>query len=647
MDAARLNPEQREAVFHRGGPLLVLAGAGSGKTRVITERIAALLAEGVPPEAVTAITFTNRAADEMRRRVAARAGEAAGRVRIGTFHALGLQILRAHPEAAGRRPGFSIVADGERRELLATVLEDARLAHGRDEVERWMARIGRMKSGRAPREAAEGEVLERYDALLAAMNAVDLDDLIRLPVRMLEREEQVRAIWRPRARHLLVDEYQDTNPAQYAFLRALSPSAEGLCAVGDDDQGIYGWRGADAANMRRLVEELPGLRIVRLVRNYRSTATILAAANRLIARNRDRLGKELASELGGGEPVRVVRAATPEEEAERVAMDLRMRRATAGRRWDAFAVLARTGHQLRQLERALRAQRIPYHLTGGRSFFDRREIQDALAWLRLIANPRDDLAFVRAVARPRRGIGKAALAALARKARARGAGLLEAASDAEGLEGVRHAAALGAFAELVGALEDAFARQEPDAAFAALLERTGLARLVREEARDDEAAQARMDALAELGRWWARHARAGGDLAGFVQTLAAVRAREEQEDEPQGRVRLLTVHAAKGLEFDEVWVIGLNEGVFPHAQALEEGRIEEERRLMYVAITRARFRLTLTLAERRGREELAPSRFLDEIGREHLRRQDEEEPTEEEVEAHLAYVRSLLGRGGD
>ena len=642
--AVRLNPEQYAAVFHRGGPLLVLAGAGSGKTRVITERIAALMEEGVSPEVITAITFTNKAAREMQQRVAARVGERARDIWIGTFHALGLAILRAHPEAAGRSPGFSIVAERERRDILATALEDARITEGRDALDQWLGRIRRIKSGREVRDRSEVEVLARYEALLKAMNAVDLDDLVLLPVHAIREHEEVRIRWRERARHLLVDECQDTNPAQYAFIRALSPEGQGLCVVGDDDQSIYGWRGAEAANMRRFAEELPHLCIVRLVRNYRSTATILAAANTLIARNAGRIGKELVSARGGGEPISVLMARTPEEEAERVALDIRMRRATTGRRWDAFAVLARTGHELRLVERALRAQRIPYYLAGGRSFFDRAEIQDAVAYLRLVANPKDDLAFMRAIARPKRGVGKETLAQLAERARGCDKSLLEAADDPACLAGLRAAAELRAFALLVGELEDAFARQEADAAYQALLERSGITCLVEEEARSPAVARSRLDALADLGRWWQRHAERGGDVAGFVQTLAAVRAREEQEEEPQGCVRLLTVHAAKGLEFDEVYLIGFNEGRFPHAQALDEGRIEEERRLAYVAITRARFRLTVSLAERRGRLVLEPSRFLDEMGRDHLRWLHEEEAGEDEVEAHLAYVRAILER---
>ncbi|RME83636.1 MAG: hypothetical protein D6771_05560 [Zetaproteobacteria bacterium] len=430
---------------------------------------------------------------------------------------------------------------------------------------------------------------------------------------------------------------------QYRWIRLLRPDGAGLCAVGDDDQSIYEWRGARADNVLALGRDYPELSVIRLERNYRSTQAILAAANRLIARNAVRLGKTLRSELGAGRPVKVVEVADAEEEAERVAQEILARRAVDGWRWEAFAVLARTGFQLKAFERAFRAHEIPYRLVGARSFFDRAEVQDALAYLRLCVNPADDAAFVRAIGRPRRGVGAASLAALGRIARAHGLSLLEACWREEVLAEAPAREALVRFGELIAALEVGFARHDPEHAWRMLLEQTGIEALAREEARDPEHGERKLGALAELGRWWVRHAESGGDLASFVQQVAVLADRDEADG---AGVRLMTIHAAKGLEFDGVFVVGMNEGVFPHPQALDEGRLEEERRLAYVAITRARFFLMLSYWRRKGKERMQPSRFLEELDGEFVswpaKRADKADDAEDAAR-FMALMRKNLG----
>jgi len=643
---AQLNPRQYEAVWHRGGPLLVLAGAGSGKTRVITERIAALVERDVPPGAITAVTFTNKAAREMRERLKQRLGERADALRICTFHALGLMMIREDAELVKRRSNVAVFAGSEQRAAMRSVLQDMRLPVDAKQVDAMLARVSALKSGLADADERVAAIRERYDALLASMNAVDFDDLMLLPIRMLSESDAVRSKWRERCRHLLVDEYQDSSRVQYELLRLLAPPDANLTVVGDDDQSIYGWRGAEIGNLFRMDRDWPGLKVIRLEENYRSTAAILHAANTLIAHNSERLGKQLRSNLGVGRPVRIWECATPEDEAERVAADIVARHASSKAGWRDFCVLYRAAHQSRPLERALRERGVPYLVSGGLSFFDRAEVRDVLAWMRLIANPEDDLAFLRAVTRPRRGLGDKALAALGAVARAAGASLL----DACFLEDFTHPKALAfrEFGHVVGELEHRFAHSEPDDAFDGLLAESGLEATIADDASDEAEREARMGNVMELRRWWLRHAEQGGKLADFMQRLSLVADREGEDD--GNAVRLMTVHAAKGLEFDHVHVIGMEEGAFPHQNAVEEGRLEEERRLMYVAVTRARFYLTLSHARKRRRhgqeERCAPSPFLAELGEEHVEwvdRQPDSEAAQEEIAAHMAAMRKALG----
>jgi len=646
MSTSELNQEQYDAVFHRGGPLLVLAGAGSGKTRVITERIAALVERDVPEDAITAVTFTNKAAREMRERLQGRLGDKSKRLRICTFHSLGLAIVREHAELAGRKANVSIFAGSEQKSAMKSVLAEMQLAADADQVDRVLSRISQLKSGLLEQHDNQlSAIREHYDELLMRMNAVDFDDLMVLPIKILNEHTEARALWQSRARHFLVDEYQDSSRVQYDWVRMLVPEDGNLTVVGDDDQSIYGWRGAEVKNLFMLERDYPKLKVIRLEENYRSTASILTASNSLIAKNSERMGKTLRSNLGQGKPVRVWESPNPEEEARRVAGDIKARRATSDAKWEDFCVLYRASYQARAVELAMREAQIPYHVSGGLSFFDRAEIQDLLAYLRLIANGDDDLAFMRAIARPRRGIGAKALGDLGDFAMAHSCSLLAACTHEDLVH--QRAVNLREFGDLMVGLELQFRHCEADEAFDAVLDMTHLEAAIRAEADTEEMAEMRMGNLMELRRWWIKHTENGGNLTEFLQHIFLLA--DKSDDDPTEQVRLMTVHGAKGLEFDQVYVIGTEDGIFPHKNALEENRMEEERRLMYVAMTRARFHLTLSYARVRKRfgqkEKSAPSLFLHEPDQSVMRWVDKNpecEEAREEAEDHMVSMRKML-----
>ncbi len=648
----QLNQEQYHAVHYRGGPLLVLAGAGSGKTRVITERIGALVERDVPEDAITAVTFTNKAAREMRERLEKRLGaDKVKRLRICTFHALGLMMIREHANLVGRRAKLSIFAVTEQKSAMRSVLAELRLPTDADQVDRLLSKMSQLKNGMV--EAGDNSVAavaERYDALLQKMNAVDFDDLIVLPLKLLSENMEVRALWQSRCRHFLVDEYQDSSRMQYDFVRLLAPEKSNLTVVGDDDQSIYGWRGAEVENLFQLQRDYPSLQVVKLEENYRSTGSILQGSNSLISHNTERLGKTLRSNLGMGKKIRVWQAETAEEEAERVAAEIRAQRASGKLKWDDFCILYRASFRSRAFEMALRDVGVPYHVSGGLSFFDRAEIQDYLAYLRLIGNFSDDLALMRAISRPRRGIGSKALEKLGQFAFDKNSSLLEAAL----MDDFDHGKAnvLRAFGQMLVECEHVFLHGEPDDAFDMLLDRSGLEEAIRKEADDEDEAERRMGNIMSLRRWWLRHSENGGDLTSFLQHIFLMA--DNEDDDPEGQVRLMTVHAAKGLEFSHVFVVGMEAGSFPHKNAVAEDRLEEERRLMYVAMTRARHHLTLSYAKSQRKfgqvEKMGPSPFLKEIDADILNWVDKEADSEEgkaeakeEVDAHMAAMREMLG----
>jgi DNA helicase-2/ATP-dependent DNA helicase PcrA len=634
-----LNPAQREAVLHEDGPMLVLAGAGSGKTRVLTTRIARLIEVlGADPREVLAVTFTNKAAGEMRERVERLLGRASTGMWVGTFHAIGARMLRAAPQLVDRTSAFTIYDQDETLAVVKRVMERQGLAPKQFAPRAVQAVISDAKNRLVPpdefarlardpfSEAVAGVYAEIGDAL-RANNAVDFDDLLVLPVRLLKRSAAQLERYRGRFKYLLVDEYQDTNRAQYELVTLLGGGHGNVCVVGDDDQSIYGWRGADIRNIHSFTQDFPAARIVRLEENYRSTPPILAVANAVIEANAGRMGKTLRATRSGGETVTLIRALDERDEAESVIAELLTRRSREGRELRAFAFLYRTNAQSRALEEALRRQAVPYRLVGAVRFYDRREIRDLLSYLKLIGNPADDEAFRRAVAVPKRGIGETSIEQLAEAARTARVSLLEAARRPD-LAGVLRPAARTALAPFV-ALIDEFRERATEAGVDELLrdlvEALSYGDWLRAEYPTDHtdrlenireliagAAELVADELGEVGFTPLDHFLQRATLVADIDAL----------DLSVDAVTLMTLHNAKGLEFPVVFITGLEDGLFPLARANDDpALLEEERRLFYVGITRAQRKLYLTHAEERRRNgELMgsrASRFLQSIP-EHL-----------------------------
>jgi ATP-dependent DNA helicase Rep len=654
-----LNPPQRAAVEYCDGPLLVLAGAGSGKTRVITEKIAYLIArKHVPGSKIAAITFTNKAAREMRERAAKLAkGSAAEGLTVCTFHALGLKFLQIEHDHAGLRRGFSVFDSDDSSGILKELLPKGAKPDALDALRTLISRA--KNEGLSPDAAAalaqsarEREAAERYaeyQRRLVAFNAVDFDDLIRLPLQLLESQESLRIAWRERLRYLLVDEYQDTNIAQSRLLSLLAGPRGAFTCVGDDDQSIYAWRGANPENIEQLGRDYPSLRVIKLEQNYRCARRILRAANALIANNPHAHPKQLWSEHVEGEPLRVFECRDSEHEAERVAEEIVFLAQKHRAPWSDFAILFRGNFQSRPLEKALQLRRVPYHLSGGTAFLDRQEVKDALAWLRLIANPEDDAAFLRAVTSPKRDVGSTTLARLGEIARHGQVGLWRTAERIEALKQLpaRAASALDGFVQVVKRLRQTAARETAGALCRQLIQDSGLLAAVRAECRNDAAFQRRRANLDELAEWF--DAAGKGDAGALAAQLALLT--HADRDEPGNAVRLMSLHGSKGLEFAYVFVIGAEEGVLPHEASLDEGRLEEERRLMYVGITRAKSLLHLSYSRHARRygetRRVVPSRFLDELPAAELHwigRDAEQDAvrTEERAGATIANLKALF-----
>ena len=606
-----LNSPQRLAVEYTDGPLLVLAGAGSGKTRVITEKIAHLIARRQhEAKHIAAITFTNKAAREMRERVAKRVkGDAAEGLMISTFHSLGLRFLQIEHERAKLRRGFSIFDSDDQMGVIKDLLPPGLK---KDAIEALRGLLSKakneglspeqaMEAARSAREREAADLYARYQARLQAFNAVDFDDLIRMPLALLEEDAELAPAWRERIRYLLVDECQDTNGAQYRLLRHLAGPKGALTCVGDDDQSIYAWRGANPENLELLGKDYPQLKVVKLEQNYRCTARILRCANTLIARNPHAHLKQLWSQHGDGETVRVWACRNAEHEAERVAAEINYLKQAKEIPWGEFAILFRGNHQSRPLEKALQLLRVPYHLTGGTAFLDRGEVKDALAWLRVLANPDDDAAFLRAIGSPKREVGGTTLAKLALMAQQAHKPLS------------RAAAGLDEFTRIVHRLRDLSERATPAELTRQLVEQSGLLAAIRAQCKDEASFQRRRENLDELSQWF--EAAKGGGPGDLAAQLALIT--HADRGEPGNEVRLMSLHAAKGLEFRVVFIIGCEDGNLPHEHSIEEGMLEEERRLFYVGITRAKERLYLSHGAESKRwgetQHLLPSRFLDEL----------------------------------
>jgi ATP-dependent DNA helicase Rep len=650
-----LNLAQQEAVNFLHGPCLVLAGAGSGKTRVITHKIARLIQTGVEPKRILAITFTNKAAAEMRERAKGLIGREAKDVVICTFHALGVRLLRQDGATLGLKPQFSIMDTDD----VTSILKDA--AGGTTDsatARQWQWAISLWKNlglnaaqaqaqAKDDNERVTARIMARYEERLAAFQSVDFDDLIGLPLKLLQDHADVREKWQRNLGHVLVDEYQDTNATQYELVKLLVGQRGRLTAVGDDDQSIYGWRGATLDNLRRLPVDYPTLKVVKLEQNYRSTSGILRAANNVIQSNPKLFPKTLFSQLGEGEPVRVVDCDNEEHEAERaVARFVSIRANGAHKDWKDFAILYRANHQARIFEQSLRKAQIPYKVSGGQSFFDRAEIRDLCAWLRLWVNTDDDPAFLRSVTTPKRGIGHQTLASLGSFASKYRLSLFEAlfSSSLGSVLAARAVGSLHEFGRYVNDLEYR-ARQTvgADDARAFLtdwLKDIGYEQHLFDSEDNERVAAARWTNVLEFCDWMAK--RCGGeidDTAGasvaserknlleVAQTIALLSTISEREKD-QNVLTLSTLHASKGLEWPHVILAGCNEGLLPFKLDDDDGRVgqanesivqrlQEERRLMYVGITRAQRSLAVSWVKRRkkGREIVlgVPSRFIAEM----------------------------------
>ncbi len=675
-ELAGLNAAQREAAKYLDGPTLVLAGAGSGKTRVITGKIAYLIKTcGYAARQIVAVTFTNKAAIEMQGRLTAILDKSQTRgLTVSTFHALGVRFLRQEYEAAGLKQGFSVLDSqdglGLIQSLIATT-DRARLKAVQQHISLWKNALI------TPDQAAHLADTERaieavhtyhsYQATLRAYQAVDFDDLILLPCQVLADSQTIREKWQNRIGYLLIDEYQDTNQCQYELLRHLSGSRAMFTAVGDDDQAIYGWRGATIENLARLQKDFPALRLIKLEQNYRSTQRILAAANHVIAANPKLFEKTLWSEHGTGEMITVTRMDGELAEAQSLAMRLSAARVEKQAHWRDFAVLYRSNQQALVIEQALRDLRIPYTVSGGQSFFDKAEVRDVLAYLRLLANDADDPAFIRAATTPRRGIGQATLQAVGQYAAQRQLSMRQASSE-QGLSAIlpaRQYEALSGFVGFVARFESRAVKspaQEPvDRLLDELLVAIGYENHLYDVASDDRAAQSRWQTVLDLLDWLKGRAKESDwNLVTLVQHVALVTMLDRQTDESPDAVTLSTLHASKGLEFPHVFLVGVEEGLLPHAgkSAADEalidadvaaGRIEEERRLMYVGITRAQRSLHLTWCARRRRQReervCEVSRFVAEMGLD----QPSDLPDSQEnltPKARIDMLKGMLAKGG-
>jgi len=623
-----LNPQQREAVLATDGPVLVLAGAGTGKTRVITYRIAHLIEQGVPGGAILAVTFTNKAAEQMRERLrtlleTSRANS--GDPWIGTFHSFCVRLLRREISRLGLPRDFTIYDEDDQQAALKLALASLDLEDSDEKPREWLSRISFAKNHAITPERAFAEALdertkdlarvyEAYEKTLRKCGALDFDDLLLRAVDVLRLHSDARAAWQQRFEFLHVDEYQDTNQVQYDLLRLLARPRPNLFVVGDEDQSIYRWRGADVGHILRFEQDFPGARVLRIEQNYRSRQKILDAAAAVVSKNTRRIGKQLAATRGEGSNLVFLEARDARAEAEYIAG-----RVTALQREDSaqhVAVMYRTNAQSRSLEEAFRARGMRYRLLGGFSFYQRAEVKDALAYVRLAMFPDDDVALLRVLNTPPRGIGKTTVDSLRALARERNSSLWGALGELIASGGSRSLAPLKSFRELIELLREKQASLPPAQFIAAVLEHSGYLDMLRQ--RDSAEDIARVDNLNELVNAVAEGAERGESLADFLDRSALVSDSDNFDD--RAPVTLLTLHTAKGLEFDHVFLSGLEEGVFPHSRSLNDPEeLEEERRLCYVGITRARETLTLTRAVCRriyGTERLqgsTPSRFLGEI----------------------------------
>lgn len=666
--SSQLNPAQRSAVLTIDAPLLVLAGAGSGKTRVITQKIAHLIEScQIPANCIAAVTFTNKAAREMKQRVQQlMPKEKTKGLRVSTFHTLGLDIIRRELKALGYKAGFSIYDETDTINLVKELMRRQYGDPGNQaDTTRWQ--ISRWKNAFiTPEEAVQqatdsmqqtaAKIYLDYNRCLKTYNAVDFDDLIMLPVILFRDRDDILQKWRGRIRYLLVDEYQDTNATQYALVKQIIGDRNGLTVVGDDDQSIYAWRGAQPENLGLLKEDFVNLRVIKLEQNYRSTATILKAANALIANNPHVFEKRLWSELGNGDPISIIRAADEEQEAEQVVTELIHHQFQKQSRYDDYAILYRGNHQSRLFERLLREHNIPYYLSGGMSFFAYTEIKDIMAYLRMLANPDDDNAFLRIANTPRRGIGPGTLEKLSKFSNSQECSLFTACwNDWLGQAlSPKATASLKEFVRWFSRLETTLEQKDPISVVEKLVNDINYEQWLMDTSKDPDIAERKMNNVRDLINWLRNlHKKEPeASLADLVNKLTLLDTLDRDEDNDRSnQVHLMTLHACKGLEFPNVFLVGMEENLLPHRSSIDEDNIEEERRLAYVGITRAQRNLTISLCKKRKRFgeviDCEPSRFIEELPSESLRWQGQgvEMPAEERQErgkAHLANLKQML-----
>lgn len=665
----KLNPRQDEAIRYIDSPLLVLAGAGSGKTRVIIHKIVHLIDQiGLEPRQIAAVTFTNKAANEMKDRISTLLKKrGSSGLRVSTFHTLGLNILRQELKQLNLRPNFSIYDEQDAESLIKELLHNSDNDPALSTNIRW--HISKWKSGMQTPEQAIDQAQENiearaasiyrvYQSALEAYNAVDFDDLIMRPVQLFKEQPLVLERWQNTIRYLLVDEYQDTNPSQYELVKKLIGVRQALTVVGDDDQSIYSWRGARPENMLRLKDDIPRLKVIKLEQNYRSTGRILTAANKLISNNPHLLEKRLWSDLGHGNPIKIMSCRDGVDEAEKVVSEIHHYRLMGHANLSDFAILYRSNHQARVFETTLRQQNIPYFLSGGTSFFSRAEIKDIMSYLRLLANPDDDVAFLRIINTPRREIGPSTLKKLAAYSTERKQALLTSCNElglAQHLSS-RSLTRLRDFAQWVARFNQLASQNSPVETFKQLLLDLDYQNWLLSSSTSDKVAARRWENVEELIGWLDRLHKGKmvsdslNDIVNHLTLQDILERRDENESSEQ--VHLMTLHAAKGLEFCHVFLVGMEEELLPHRNSIETNSIEEERRLAYVGITRARKTLTISFAEKRRKygEETArePSRFLQELpndgliwpGRENSMTQEEKQ---QRGKAHLAELRKILG----
>ena len=662
----QLNPRQREAVRYIDGPMLVLAGAGSGKTSVITEKVAYLVDTcGINVNHIAAVTFTNKAAREMKERIGKLLrGDATEGLTVSTFHQLGLKIIRTERKTLGLKSGFSIFDGEDTRTLIRDLLIQEHGAEG-DQANTIAQRISSWKNDRvlpeqalakakSPADILCAQAYLRYKRALKAYNALDFDDLILLPTILFEHSPDILEKWQNQIHYLLVDEYQDTNSSQYLLVKQLIGLGGGLTVVGDDDQSIYAWRGARPENLVQLQQDFPGLRVVKLEQNYRSTARILKAANTLIANNPHVFDKQLWSELGYGEPIRIIRCSDEQHEADQVVAEILDHKLRKRTRFGDYAILYRGNHQSRLIELALQQQQVPYHLSGGTSFFARNEVKDIMAYLRLIMNENDDNAFLRIANVPRRKLGTSTLEALGNFALANRCSLNYA----------------------CGRIDSS---QVPEAGLKRLREFRLWMDGVRNRCDGNDSVSGVRQMLRDIDyEGWLEHVSSSEDVAerrmgnvhflieGLQRVMSSEQVAldeaisrlvlrdllEQQDEEEKGpeSVQLMTLHAAKGLEFPHVYIIGMEEKLLPHRASIEEDNIEEERRLAYVGITRAQQTLSMTMALKRRQFgetiRCEPSRFIAELPQDDLQwqggGQDTQEANEERGQETLAGLKDLF-----